>query len=170
MVEPVEIEEYRFCGDAEVPNNARLPLLVYRKALATGDDAAKACEQRFARNRWAGIWHNGIYRCHHYHSTAHEVFGIAAGSARVRFGGESGRSVEVEAGDVVAVPAGVAHKAERLSPDLLVVGAYPQGQRPDIREAGERELSLAQQNVAAVALPAADPLYGPDGPLLQRWR
>ncbi len=169
-VDPVAIEEHRFPGDAEVANNADLPLLVYRQALATGIGAAEACEKRFTRNQWTGIWQNGIYRRHHYHSTAHEVLGIAAGSARVRFGGESGRTVAVEAGDVVVVPAGVAHKAEWLSHDLVVVGAYPKGQHPDIREAGEGDLARARQNIAAVPLPAADPLFGRDGPLLQRWR
>jgi uncharacterized protein YjlB len=167
---PIEIEEHRFPGDAAVPNNADLPLIVYRQVLATGVDAADACEKRFARNQWTGAWHNGIYRRHHYHSTAHEVLGIAAGSARVRFGGEGGRTVAVNGGDVVVVPAGVAHKAEWLSPDLVVVGAYPQGQHPDIREAGARDLARARQNIAAVPRPAADPLYGRDGPLLQRWR
>jgi long-chain acyl-CoA synthetase len=47
------------------------------------------------RNGWSGTWRNGIYAFHHYHSTSHEVLGIAAGSAAVRFGGEGGATVRV---------------------------------------------------------------------------
>ena len=58
------------------------------------------------------------------------VLGIAAGWVRVRLGGEGAQTVELRAGDVVVIPAGVAHKNEGASPDLLVVGAYPRGQSP----------------------------------------
>ena len=84
----------------------------------------------------ARAWRNGIYAHHHYHSTAHEVLGIVAGSVRVRLGGESGKTVELRAGDVVVIPAGVAHKSEGASPDLLVVGAYPGGKSPDMCRPG----------------------------------
>ena len=84
----------------------------------------------FERNGWGGAWRNGIYAHHHYHSTAHEVLGVASGSVRVRLGGDGGKTVVLRAGDVVVVPAGVAHKSEGTSPDLVVVGAYPQGRGP----------------------------------------
>jgi len=84
----------------------------------------------FERNGWGGAWRNGIYAHHHYHSTTHEVLGVASGSVRVRLGGDSGKTVVLRAGDVVVVPAGVAHKSEGESPDLVVVGAYPQGAAP----------------------------------------
>ena len=115
------IETYRFADDGQIPNSA-LPLLVYRQAL-TGDGLAGAFERRFAANDWRGAWRNGIYDFHHFHSTSHEVLGIAAGEALVRFGGTHGQSVAVVAGDVVAIPAGVGHCLERGSRDLLVVGA-----------------------------------------------
>ena len=124
------IEEHIFADDGRVPNNPSLPLIVYRAALETGPRCAVVCERLFADNGWSGAWRNGIYAHHHYHSTAHEVLGIAAGSVRVRLGGEDGTTVELHAGDVVVIPAGVAHKNEGASPDLLVVGAYPGGTSP----------------------------------------
>ncbi|HJU15962.1 MAG TPA: cupin domain-containing protein [Stellaceae bacterium] len=166
----VTIEEYRFADDGHVPNNPHLPLVVYRGALDTGADAARSCTALFAHHGWTGAWRNGIYAHHHYHSTAHEVLGIVAGSARVRLGGESGRTVEVGAGDVVVIPAGVAHKCEAASPDLLVVGAYPQGQTPDMRRAGAQERERAVPQIALVPLPQADPVHGGKEPLIERWR
>lgn len=163
------VEEHRFTDDGRVPNNARLPLLVYRGALATGPGAAAACEARFAANDWSGGWRAGIYAYHHYHSTAHEALGIVSGSARVRLGGEGGEIVELRAGDAVVIPAGVAHKSEGASPDLLVVGAYPGGRGPDMRVPGAGERERAFANIAAVPLPAADPVHGKPGPLLEVW-
>ena len=166
---PFTVETHHFADDGTVPNNP-LPLVLYRGALAAAGDRASACEQMFDRNCWPDAWRNGIYPHHHYHSTAHEVLGIAAGSARVRLGGERGQTVELRAGDVVVIPAGVAHKREAASADLLVIGAYPKGQRPDICRAEPGAHDEALGNIAAVPLPAADPVTGRAGPLLDCWR
>jgi uncharacterized protein YjlB len=163
-----KLETYRFADDGTVPNNP-LPLVVYRGALPESGDRAAACERMFDRNGWPGAWRNGIYEHHHYHSTAHEVLGIAAGYARVRLGGESGQTVELRAGDVVVIPAGVAHKREAASPDLLVIGSYPRGQSPDHRRVEVRVHDEAVGNIAAVPLPAADPVTGGTEPLLACW-
>ncbi|HEX3861988.1 MAG TPA: cupin domain-containing protein [Stellaceae bacterium] len=163
------VETYRFADDGIVPNNA-LPLVVYRGALPETGDRAAACEAMFDAHGWPDAWRNGIYAHHHYHSTAHEVLGIARGHARVRLGGEHGQSVELHAGDVVVIPAGVAHKREAASGDLLVIGSYPRGQYPDIcrAEAGRHDRAVA--SVADVPLPAADPVTGEAEPLLACWR
>jgi uncharacterized protein YjlB len=88
----------------------------------------------------------------------------------VRLGGENGQSVELRAGDVVVIPAGVAHKREAASPDLLVIGSYPQGQNPDHCRAEPGAHDKAQDRIAAVPLPAADPVTGAAEPLLECWR
>ena len=170
MAETPTIETYSFGDDGTVPNNPALPLVLYRGALAEGGDRAAACERLFAQHGWPDAWRNGIYAHHHYHSTAHEVLGIAAGSARVRLGGENGQTVELYAGDVVVIPAGVAHKRESASANFLVIGAYPKGQHPDICRAEPGVRGKAVGNIAAVPLPAADPVTGGAGPLLERWR
>jgi uncharacterized protein YjlB len=167
----VKPETYRFMAGGGVPNNPRLPLLVYRGVLETeGNDPAKSCERLFTRHHWPAAWRNGVYDYHHYHTTAHEVLGIVRGEARVRFGGPDGRTVQVRAGDVVVIPAGVAHKNEGASTDLLVVGAYPKGQDWDICPAKPDERDCASANIAEVPLPEADPVYGSDGPLIAAWR
>jgi uncharacterized protein YjlB len=164
------IETHFFADDGIIPNNAALPLVLYRGALGSEGDLATRCEEMFEANGWPGAWRNGIYGHHHYHSTAHEVLGIARGSARVRLGGESGATVELREGDVVVIPAGVAHKRESASGDLLVIGSYPEGQRPDICRADAASHDTAAANVARVALPSCDPVTGQQAPLLDCWR
>src|SRR6266566_6618538 len=164
------IEEHLFADDGRVPNNPFFPLIVYRGALETGPRCVADCARLFADNGWSGAWRNGIYAHHHYHSTAHEVLGIAAGNTRVRLGGEGGQSVELRAGDVVVIPAGVAHKRESASADLLVIGAYPRGQSPDLCRAEAAAHDRALGRIAAVPLPGADPVTGRADPLLECWR
>jgi uncharacterized protein YjlB len=87
----------------------------------------------------------------------------------VQLGGDRGTAVEVAAGDVVLLPAGTGHKLLASSGDLLVVGAYPPGQEPDIRRAGERDPEGIRASVAAVPKPATDPVGGKDGPVATLW-
>jgi len=164
-----DIETHLFADDGTVPNN-ELPLVLYRGVLGNEGDLAARCEALFNANGWPGPWRNGIYGHHHYHSTAHEVLGIARGNARVRLGGEQGAIVELRAGDVVVIPAGVAHKREAASGDLLVIGSYPRGQRPDICRADAASHDKSAANVARVALPVSDPVTGRADPLIDCWR
>lgn len=160
-----DVETHRFADDGRFPNSA-LPLLVYRRALPP-DPAAM--ERAFAANGWSNSWRDGIFDYHHFHSIAHEVLGIAAGEARVAFGGPSGREVAVRAGDVVVIPAGVAHRNIGASVDLLVVGSYPGGGDYDIRRGDPAEYEAASRAVAAVPMPDSDPVSGRGGPLLRLW-
>jgi uncharacterized protein YjlB len=146
-------------------------LLVYPQALASaGPDPAALFEKRFTKNHWPAAWRNGVYGFHHYHSAAHEVLGVFSGSARVRFGGENGVVLEVKAGDVVVIPAGVSHKNLGASRDFGVVGAYPKGQRWDMQYGKPGERPAADARIARVDMPAADPVLGETGPLVPLWR
>jgi uncharacterized protein YjlB len=157
-------ETYRFASDGRFPNSP-LPVLVYRGALAPDADAM---EQRFRSNGWANGWRNGIFPYHHFHSIAHEVLGIAAGEARVALGGPEGEVVTVRAGDVVVIPAGVAHCNQGQSPGLLVIGAYPGGAEYDLKRGEPAEYEAACRAAAAVPLPQSDPVQGA-GALLRLW-
>ena len=132
MTEPLV---FTFDDDGSIPNS-NMPLLVYRNAVPA--DAA-AIERVFAANRWPPAWRNGVHPFHHFHSSAHEVLGVARGEASVLFGGPSGTVVLVRAGDVVVVPAGVAHCNQGQSSDLLIVGAYPRTDPNRICAAANRE-------------------------------
>jgi uncharacterized protein YjlB len=159
-------------GDGETPNNPRLPLLLYRSpvSLAGAADPAAVFEVLFAANGWKPAWRNGIYPFNHFHTGTHEVVGIARGEARIRYGGKKGRTVEVRAGDVAIHPAGVGHCRLSASKDLLVVRAYPKQCRYDEPKPEEIDYDQAVKNIAKVALPDCDPVYGPDGPLITIWR
>jgi uncharacterized protein YjlB len=161
----IEAETYRFADDGRFPNSP-LPLLVYRGALPP-DPAVM--EQAFAANQWSNAWRDGIFSFHHFHSIAHEVLGIALCEVQVVFGGPSGQVVTVRAGDVVVIPAGVAHRNMGQSRELLVVGAYPGGAEYDIRRGDPDEHDAVLRNIAAVGLPACDPVSGHNGPLRKLW-
>jgi uncharacterized protein YjlB len=158
-------ESVTFADDGRIPNS-RLPLLLYKSALPA-DPAAM--ERHFAAEGWTNGWRDGIFPYHHFHSIAHEVLGIVSGTALVRFGGEGGTDLPVAAGDVVVIPAGVGHCRREASPDLLVVGAYPGGADWDVCRGEPADHDRVRANIAAVPLPATDPVHGAHGPLCRLW-
>jgi uncharacterized protein YjlB len=155
--------------DGSIPNS-KFPLLIYQGALKLpASDPAALFEELFTSNHWSDSWRDGIYTYHHYHSTAHEVLGVYRGSATVQFGGERGTKQKVTAGDVIIIPAGVAHKNLGASSDFGVVGAYPAGQQWDMNYGQASERPQVDENIARVAMPEFDPVYGVDGPLKKSW-
>lgn len=145
-----------------IPNNVRLPVVIYRAALASdGPSLADRFEALFSGHGWPANWRDGIFDYHHYHSTAHEVLGVISGSATLEIGGPEGRRIEVSAGDALMLPAGTGHRCLSANEDFKVVGAYPQGQDWDIcRQAAD---DAARARMAALPDPRYDPVTGERG-------
>ena len=170
----IQVQPYTFKDDGVYPNNSELPALFYLDSVQFDDapeqDPAAALEGLFLSNGWSGLWTNGIYDYHHYHSVSHEVLGVYSGSAQLQLGGPGGVILPFKKGDVVVIPAGVAHKCVSHSADFGVVGAYPPAQENyDVLYGLADERPAADLRIKAVALPGIDPVYGETGPLLDYW-
>jgi uncharacterized protein YjlB len=149
-----------------MPNNV-LPVIIYRAVFPVAPNLADKMELIFTTNLWPPQWRNGIYNFHHYHSTAHEVLGIAAGHVNVMLGGENGNTLTLRARDVLILPTGTGHCRISASDDLLVIGAYPNGEHWDIcRSAATPEVL---ERMRGVKFPASDPVFGKQGALPKLW-
>lgn len=170
---PDQPETAIFVDDGKLPNS-NLPVIIYRGAIEPERaDPARSFETVFSRNGWTNGWRDGLYSYHHYHSTSHEVLGVAKGRVTARLGGRDGDDFDLTAGDVLVVPAGVGHQRVQASADFLLVGAYPDGRDWDLirpYDEGAAEHDAAVRRIAALPTPALDPVQGPDGPLLRLWR
>jgi uncharacterized protein YjlB len=148
---PPEVTVHKLKDDGRFPNNEKLALLIYKNTIdAAGHDLSGAIEQIFMDNGWGGMWRNGIYTYQHYHSTAHEVLGIYKGQVKVQLGGPEGVVLEARAGDVIIIPAGVAHKNLGSSADFRCIGAYPPGQTWDMNYGKPGERPTADRNIEII--------------------
>ena len=172
------------------------PLLVYHSAFkttttttttpstttTTSSLSAAAIESHLRR---VGVvrpqWRYTMFDTAHFHSTTHEVLCVFAGRARLCFGGDGDDDdvgvgvgvgdgavvLEAQAGDVVVVPAGVAHcRLQDLSGGRFeMVGSYPPGFSWDMcyGRPGEEE---QVKGIEMLSWFAKDPIYGEQGPVL----
>jgi uncharacterized protein YjlB len=167
-----ELIDHVFSRNKNFPNS-QMPLLIYRNACLLGKQkkrSAQLLQTLFSKNNWKNTWSNGIYRFHHYHSNTHEVLGIASGKAWVIFGGPSGKRLPLEKGDVVIIPAGLAHRCTRASADFLCVGAYPGGNQYDINLGTKEEFEKAKPRLQKLPKPGKDPVFGKEGFLKSFWK
>jgi len=163
----VHAESIQLSRNGWMPNNDRLPVLLYQRAFKPSAALAGEMEELFQRNAWPPQWRNGVYDFHHYHSTAHEVLGFAGGRGTIILGGEGGRQVSVEAGDVLVLPTGTGHCRASADDRFLVIGAYPANQRWDICRAAPDAETIARMRT--LPFPATDPLFGGTGELSRTW-
>ena len=110
-------------ANGSIPNNEKLPALIYTGVLPASDDLASTAEALLTRNGWPTEWRDIVLPYHHYHSTAHEVLAAVAGEGHLILGGEDGLQVIVRAGDVLVLPTGFGHKGGCHSDDFLLVVA-----------------------------------------------
>jgi len=161
--------QFQFEDDGTIPNSV-FPLVVYQQAFNPADNLDAVMEKAFADNNWGNAWRNGVYGYHHFHSIAHEVLGVYKGSATLQMGGESGEQLDVEAGDVVIIPAGTGHKKLSSSDDFAVLGAYPGGMEYDVLTGKDSERDKALENLARVPFPQSDPLLGTEKGIMDYWK
>ena len=163
---------FRFSDDGKIPNHPRWPVIIYWSAvhLPRTLDPAAVMEELFESNGWGDSWRNGIYAYLHYHSRINEALGVARGSAKVRLGGDRGRTLELRAGDVVILPAGTGHQCVAASKDFLVVGAYPRSGTYDECRPTAEDHERSVKSVEKVKRPGKDPVFGAKGPLLKLWK
>lgn len=161
---------YQLDPNGQIPNNPKLPLLLYQQLFDSKEGLQEQFKKAFKENDWGGSWVNGIFNYHHYHSTAHEVLGVLSGSATIIFGGPRGKEVAVKAGDMVVLPAGTGHCRKSASSDFSVIGAYPKGQEDYDICTEKDDPEEKKKSIEKVALPSADPLGGINGPLMKYWQ
>lgn len=167
MIEP---QSLFFKADAKIPNNPSLPVLIYREVIERKTpDKDKIFKRHFDKAGWRGGWTGFVYDYHHFHTTSHEALAIAKGRITVLLGGDSGKEYELEAGDLLVLPAGTGHKMVSSSENLVVVGAYPPGQEDFDICRSLAECPEAEEKIAKLALPISDPFYGAQGPLPKQW-
>lgn len=170
-IQKLNITRDTLTEDGHFPNNGLLPLLHYQGAIKLpGNDDGAMVKEILETNGWTNSWIDSIYDYHHYHSTAHEVLVALKGTAHLQLGGPNGVALTFEEGDVVIIPAGVAHKKVNEADGFICLGAYPDGQEYDMNYGKEGERPRTDANIRKVALPQFDPLYGNDGPLIKNWR
>ena len=147
--------------------NSELPVVVYKQVYKDVDSSEVIAKMK--SRDWHEFWRAGLYDFQHYHSAAHEVLACYRGSAKVQFGGPKGKIVDVEEGDVVFIPAGVAHKKVESTFAFTVVGGYPKGQYVDMKYGKEKELERALKTIANISLPLQDPVFSKAGKLGDLW-
>lgn len=166
MVETFYIEE-----NQPFPNNS-LPVLYYPKRvndLLDKSDSAQSILNLLEQNGYSNGWVNGIFSYHHFHATTHEVLACIAGEATVQLGGPDAELYSFSKGDVLLLPAGIAHKRIEASDDFKIVGAYPGGLEPDIQKGEAKNYEAIKQTIASVAKPEKDPVEGENGAVLNYW-
>lgn len=155
-----EIQLFHLLESGNTPNNT-LPVILYKKAFGADLDApADFLEERFKKNDWTNSWRNGIYAYNHFHSNTHEVIGVYKGYAKIRIGGEKGKRIELETGDILILPAGTGHQALESSKDFAIVAAYPDGKKWDLfktKDMTKKDFIKAKKNINEVPIPKKDP-------------
>jgi len=175
MAAAPELLTFRFGDAGDIPNHPRLPVLIYKRAALAFQSAdapeaiARWFEKTWPQHHWRPSWRWGVYDFPHYHSTAHEILGVYRGRASLRLGANAGATLVVEPGDVIVLPAGTGHENLGASDDFHVVGGYPEGQEADLLRGRPGERPAADERIARVPPPKADPLSGSTGALVRAW-
>ena len=96
--------------------------------------------------------------------------GVYKGQTTLLLGGEQGVKLDLKRGDVLIIPAGVAHKNLGKENDVKCVGAYPGGIQYDMRYGKTEDRPAADLTIKNVLKPDKDPVLGTQpGGLVDQW-
>lgn len=154
------------------PNNS-LPILYYKNALKDSLEESYTAQDvldLFASNGYTNGWINGIHTDHHFHSNTHEVLACVESEGRVQLGGTDGDVFPFRKGDILLLPAGVAHQKVDAEQGFRVVGAYPDDLSPDMQMGNADDYEAIRSRVANVDKPKTDPLTGSPGAVDEYWK
>lgn len=159
-----------FEDDGVFPNN-RLPVILYKEFMSSEEShAGEYLERLFRLNNWTNNWRDIIVSKHHYHSSTHEVLGISKGSVLLQLGGPKGEQLLANVGDILIIPAGVAHKSLDNGSNYEVVGGYPDGRSWDMIYNEPEKYKEAKKEIDFLPLPGTDPVYGTTEGLVNIWK
>jgi uncharacterized protein YjlB len=95
---------------------------------------------------------------------------VIKGSTTLLLGGEKGMHVKIEKGDVILIPAGVAHRNLGKEKDVICIGGYPRGRDYDMNYGKAEERPTADEKIAKVIIPRFDPVTGTPDPMNKVWK
>lgn len=143
------------------------PLMIYKSAFPSSTNASQIESHLSSVGVVDPQWRYTMYSTSHFHSTSHEVLGIASGKAKLCFGHEDNpKRVEqvLERGDVIVMPAGVAHRLlDDLEGGFSMVGCYLKGDNWDMCYGKSGEEGKIEK-IKGLPWFKRDPVYGDEGP------
>ncbi|TCD66549.1 hypothetical protein EIP91_001270 [Steccherinum ochraceum] len=167
----LRVSQHQIPRHGLVPNTSihHKPVLIYHGAFEPDNLSPDAVEAHILSvGQFNPQWRYTMYSTSHFHSTVHELLVVFKGSAKVCFGGEEnpGRvDTEVQKGDAMLLPAGVAHRLLQGRDGFEMIGSYPRGASWDMCYGREGE--DVDERIAGLGWLKRDPLYGNEGPALQ---
>ena len=84
-IQLVQPQLLTFALEGKMPNS-ELPVNNKHNAVE-GEDLERIFRQVFTENGWGGLWTDGIFGYHLFHSNAHEVLGVIEDTAILVLGG-----------------------------------------------------------------------------------
>jgi uncharacterized protein YjlB len=145
------------------------PIQIYRSAFLPPLSTPRISDHVRAVGIVEPSWVYTMYTESHFHSTTHELLIVLAGSALIQFGGPANPAAietKVNEGDVMMIPAGVAHALLEEQGGFRMLGCYPVGaaQWDHCTATGERWGKEIETRIRALHWFKEDPIYGPGSP------
>ncbi|KAI1701292.1 cupin domain-containing protein [Ditylenchus destructor] len=154
-----------------IPNTSiqNRPLLIYKSCFPPNSGASAVESHLKSVGVVSPQWRYSMYPTSHFHSTTHEVLCVVKGRALLLFGGEDNPGKvehECKAGDVIIIPAGVAHRLlDDYGSGYEMVGSYPVGATQWDMCYGREDEEDKVKNIRKLNWFDNDPLYGQKGPV-----